>query len=106
VNFLLDHDVPDDLSHLLEYLGHTVRRVRDALSPEASDVEVLDHALQNELIVVTCNRDDFLELGQARRHHGIVILIRRRSRAAERGEMLRLIEGAGAQGLTGNINFA
>jgi hypothetical protein len=31
VKFLLDHDVPDDLSYLLEQLGHTVVLLRKAL---------------------------------------------------------------------------
>jgi hypothetical protein len=33
-------------------------------------------------------------------------MIRRRSRAAERAALLRLIERAGAEGLADNINFA
>jgi hypothetical protein len=36
----------------------------------------------------------------------VVIVIRRRSRAAERAALLRLVEGAGPEGLRGNINFA
>ena len=31
MNFLLDHDVPDDLSYLLEQLGHDVTLLRKAL---------------------------------------------------------------------------
>lgn len=31
VKFLLDHDVPDDLSYLLEQLGHEVVLLRRAL---------------------------------------------------------------------------
>jgi predicted nuclease of predicted toxin-antitoxin system len=106
VNFLLDHDVPEDLSYLLEHLGHQVSRVRDGLPREASDATVLDHAFHHNLIVITCNRDDFLQLARERPHHGIVIVIRRRSRAAERVALLRLVESAGAEGLADNITFA
>lgn len=38
-------------------------------------------------------------------HHGIVILIRRRTRAAERAALFSLIERAGESGLTANINL-
>jgi predicted nuclease of predicted toxin-antitoxin system len=106
VNFFLDHDVPDGLSHLLEHLGHRVHRLRDALPRRASDTDALEYALDHGLILITCNRDDFLRLVRGRPHHGIVILIRRRSRAAERAALLRLIESAGPEGLGGNINFA
>jgi predicted nuclease of predicted toxin-antitoxin system len=76
------------------------------LPRETSDAAVLDYAFDRDLIVVTCNRDDFLQLARARPHHGIVIVIRRRSRAAERAALLRLLESAGAEGLADNINFA
>jgi len=39
-------------------------------------------------------------------HHGIVVIIRRRTRAAERAALFRLLERAGETGLKGNINFA
>jgi predicted nuclease of predicted toxin-antitoxin system len=106
VNFLLDNDVPEDLTYLLEHLGHQVSPAREVLPREASDAAVLDYAFDRDLIVITCNRDDFLQLARARPHHGIVIVIRRRSRAAERAALLRLLESAGAEGLANNINFA
>ncbi|MCX6605284.1 MAG: hypothetical protein NTV52_17040 [Acidobacteria bacterium] len=59
MRFLLDHDVPDDLSYLLEQLGHEVVFGRKAL-PE-----------------------DFLQLASAQAHQGIVIVIPRRTRADE-----------------------
>ena len=106
MNFLLDNDVPEELSYLLEHLGHHVSRVREALPRAASDAAVLDYAFHHDRIVITCNRDDFLQLARQRPHRGIVIVIRRRSRAAERAALLRLIERAGAEGLADNINFA
>ncbi|MFQ5827882.1 MAG: DUF5615 family PIN-like protein [Candidatus Methylomirabilia bacterium] len=103
MNFLLDNDVPEELSYLLEHLRHQVSRVRETIPREASDAVVLDYAFHHDLIVITCNRDDFLRLVRERPHHGVVIVIRRRSRAAERAALLRLVEGAGAEGLAGNI---
>ena len=98
MNFLLDHDV--------EHLGHRIDRLRDVLPRTVSDAEALEYAFDHGLIVITCNRDDFLRLARDRPHPGIVIVIRRRSRAAERAALLRLVDRAGPEGLSGNINFA
>ena len=106
MKFLFDHDVPDDLSYLLQQLGHEVVLLRDMLPKEASDPTVLQFAYENDFLLVTCNRDDFIELAKARPHHGIVIVIRRKTRAAERSALFRLSERAGEPGLKNNINFA
>jgi hypothetical protein len=42
MNFLLNHDVPDDLSFLLIQLGHKVTFLRQVLKAESADDEVLD----------------------------------------------------------------
>jgi hypothetical protein len=42
MNFLLDHDVPDDLSFLLVQLGHEVTFLRHALPVDSPDEVVLD----------------------------------------------------------------
>ena len=55
---------------------------------------------------MTCNRDDFIELAKRQAHHGIVVVIRRKTRAAERAAVLVLLERADETGLTGNINLA
>jgi predicted nuclease of predicted toxin-antitoxin system len=44
VKFLLDHDVPDGLSYLLEQLGHDVTLLRSALSGDSSDEAVFQFA--------------------------------------------------------------
>jgi predicted nuclease of predicted toxin-antitoxin system len=62
VKFLFDHDVPEDLSYLLEQLGHEVTLLRKALPPNASDEAVLRFAHESGCVLLTCNRDDFLEL--------------------------------------------
>lgn len=57
-------------------------------------------------LLITCNRDDFLELASHQPHHGIIVIIRRRTRAAERAALFRLLKRAGETGLQNNLNFA
>lgn len=106
MKFLLDHDVPDDLSYLLEELTHQIVLLRKVLPEDASDESVLQFAHDNNCVLLTCNRDDFLQLAKHKPHHGIIVLIRRRTRAAERAALFRLLDSAGEAGLKGNINFA
>ena len=106
MKFLLDHDVPDDLSYLLEELGHEVVLLRKVLPEDASDESVLQFAHDNECVLLTCNRDDFLQLAKHKPHHGIIVVVRRRTRAAERAALFRLLNSAGETGLKDNINFA
>ena len=106
MKFLLDHDVPEDLTYLLEELGHEFLRLRDVLPHEAEDSLVVQFAHGQGCLLITCNRDDFIELAAKQPHRGIIVIVRRRTRAAERAALLRLLEGAGETGLEGNINFA
>lgn len=106
MKFLLDHDVPEDLSYLLEQLGHDVTLLRKILPTDTSDEAVLRFAHENGCVLLTCNRDDFLELANTGFHGGIIIVIRRRTRAAERAALFRLLERAGETGIQNNINFA
>lgn len=106
MTFLFDDDVPDDLSHLLIHIGHRVTFLREVVARDTPDEAVLDYAVQHGFILVTCNRDDVIRLTRERPHHGIVVVIRRRSRAQERAALLRLLEGATETGLAKNINFA
>jgi hypothetical protein len=80
VKFLLDHDVPDDLSYLLEQLGHDVTLLRRALPGDSSDEAVLRFAFEAGCILLTCNRDAFLHLAARGPQNGVVIVIRRRTR--------------------------
>lgn len=73
MKFLLDHDVPKDLSYVLEQLGHDVTPLRRALVPDVSDEAVLQFAYEQGCVLLTCNRDDFLQLATKKLHHGIVI---------------------------------
>jgi predicted nuclease of predicted toxin-antitoxin system len=106
VKFLLDHDVPDDLSYLLVQLGHEVTLLRKALRHDSSDEAVFRLANESGCILMTCNRDDFLHLAAAAPHQGIIIIIRRRTRGEERAALLRLLERAGETGIRNNVNFA
>lgn len=106
MRFLFDHDVPEDLSYLLKELGHDVTLLRKVLPEEASDESVLQFAYQAGCLLLTCNRDDFLRLATEKPHHGIIIIIRRKTRGAERAALFRLLECAGETGLKDNVNFA
>lgn len=106
MKFFFDHDVPAVAARILRSAGFSVTELREVLDPTASDAEVLAHACCQEMILVTCNRDDFLALAARGPHAGIVVLIRRRSRTAEAGALLSLIRRAGESGLASNINFA
>jgi predicted nuclease of predicted toxin-antitoxin system len=106
VNFLLDHDVPDRVGEVLRQEGHSLIRVREVLPMTALDDTVLKYAFDHQLILVTCNRDDFLVLARTGDHYGIIILIRRRSRLAECSCILRLVRTSGESGLIRNVNFA
>ena len=106
MKFLFDHDVPDDLSYLLQQLGHEVSLLRQLLSKDSSDPTVFQFAYDNDFLLVTRNRDDFVELAKQSPYYGIIIVIRRKTRAAERSALFRLLERAGETGLKNNINFA
>lgn len=106
MKFLLDHDVPDDLSYLLEQLGHDVTLLRKALPRDSSDEAVFRFAQEAGCILLTCNRDDFLDLAATEPHQGLVIIIRRRTRGEDRVALFRLLERAGETGLGNNVNFA
>jgi predicted nuclease of predicted toxin-antitoxin system len=106
VKFLLDHDVPAAVKEALQRHEHDVIRLTDLLPRIASDETVFATAQNNQCVMITCNRDDFLKLAAKGPHLGLIILIRRRTPQAECANLLRLIRKAGEQGLQGNINFA
>lgn len=106
MKFLLDHDVPEEMYRTLRNQGHEAVRVRDVLSIDTSDSKVFETAQANQQVMLTCNRQDFLQLASSRPHEGLVVLVRRRSRQAEIAALLRLLRGAGETGLRHNVNFA
>lgn len=106
MTFLFDHDVPDELVYALEAAGHEVQLLRAVLPTTTADEEVLRVAAARGQVLVTCNRDDFLAAARRMYHCGIIILIRRRSRALERAALIGLVDAAGEGGIRNNINFA
>jgi predicted nuclease of predicted toxin-antitoxin system len=50
VKFLLDQDVPEDLTCLLGELGHEVSRLRDVLPREAEDPVLFQFAQQQRCL--------------------------------------------------------
>jgi predicted nuclease of predicted toxin-antitoxin system len=106
VRFLVDEDVPLEVARCLEQAGHEVSRVADALGIRTDDVDVWRHAADSKAIMVTCNRQDFLELAGSNPAAGLIVLNRRRTRHSECSHLLRLLANAGEAGLKGNINFA
>ena len=106
MRFLLDHDVPDDIEYSLATLGHSVLKLREVLPRTAPDEDILRLAGERDCVLITCNRDDFLAIAGQVPHAGLVILIRRRTRAQERAALVHLLDRAGESGLRGAIHFA
>ena len=106
MRFFLDHDVPAEVARVLRQAGHEVTTVIEVMPPTASDSDVFRYAASNDLVLVTCNRDDFLKLAAEKDHAGLVVLIRRRTRIAECAALIGLVQRAGSTGISRNINFA
>jgi len=111
VKFLLDHDVPVEVAHLLRHWGHEAFRLNEVLAITTVDSEIFDYALEHGLLLVTCNRAHFVALAQqahkdSRNFLGLIVLLRRRTRQAECAQMFNLLMRAGESGLSRNINFA
>ena len=111
MKFLLDHDVPGEVAHLLRHWGHDVVSLRQALPITAPDDEVFRLAQADGRLIISCNRAHFLALAEQavqtqQAFSGLIVLIRRRSRQAECAHLLQLLGRAGETGLANNINFA
>ena len=106
MNFFLDHDVPVDITRVLRRKGHTAQSLADVLPIDTDDLAALRYAVGHGLVVITCNRRDFLRLAATEPHRGIIILVRRRTRMAECAAVLQLLSNAGDSGIANNINFA
>lgn len=113
MRFLLDHDVPDAVAHLLRHWGHEPTRLREALAVNSTDEEVFVHAQSLRLPIISCNRNHFLALARTavaaepgRPFAGLIVLVRRRTRQGECARLLSLLRRAGESGIIGNINFA
>jgi predicted nuclease of predicted toxin-antitoxin system len=102
----VDEDVAIEVARCLQQAGHEVSLVAETLGLRTDDVEVWHHAVRTASIVITCNRQDFLQLAGTEPETGLIVLKRRRTRQAECRHLLELLATAGEAGLTGNINFA
>ncbi len=102
----MDEDVAVEVVRCLRQAGHEVSLVTEVLGVRTDDVDIWHYAVRTETIVVTCNRQDFLELAGTAPETGVIILNRRRTRQAECRHLLDLLSSAGEVGLRGNINFA
>jgi predicted nuclease of predicted toxin-antitoxin system len=99
VKFFLDHDVPAEVGRVLRQEGHEVIELRQVLPVQTNDAEAFGYAREHDLLLITCNRDDFLALAAHHFNPGMIILVRRRSRHAECGHLLALLSRAGESGL-------
>jgi predicted nuclease of predicted toxin-antitoxin system len=111
MKFLLDHDVPDEVGQLLRYWMHEAQRVREVLPATAADQAIFEFAQRERLIIISCNRNHFLNLAREavsrdQAFAGLIILIRRRTRQSECAHLLSLLRRAGESGVSGNVNLA
>ena len=106
MKFLVDEDVAVEVTRCLQQAEHEVSLVAEVLGVRTDDVDIWHHAGRTEAIVITCNRQDFLELAGTAPETGVIILNRRRTRQAECRHLLQLLASAGEAGLKNNINFA
>jgi predicted nuclease of predicted toxin-antitoxin system len=106
VRFLIDEDVPIEATRCVRQAGHEGQLVAETLGTRTDDADVWYHAVQTESIVITCNRQDFLQLAGTEPATGLIVLKRRRTRQAECTRLLQLLASAGETGLKCNINFA
>ncbi len=105
MRFLIDNDVPAVVARILRRAGFDVTEMRAVLPANAADEDLVNYATREAMILVTCNRNDFLGLAVRLPHSGLIILIRRRSRPAEAGALLALIRRAGESGLARKRKF-
>ena len=80
MRFLVDEDVAVEAVRCLRQAGHEVLLVAEVLGMRTDDVDIWCHAVQTQSIVVTCNRQDFLELAGSEPPTGLIILNRQRTR--------------------------
>ncbi len=106
MKFLVDEDVAVEVLRCLQQQGHEAQLVFEVLGPRTPDNLVWLYAIRTDAIVVTCNREDFLNLAGTAPQTGLIIIKRRRTRQAECRKILDLLRNAGETGLRRNINFA
>lgn len=69
---MLDVNIPIRIFHFLEKEGYNSFLVKD-INPNFSDKKILSYADENEMVIITSNKD-FSLLGQHHPHFGIILL--------------------------------
>ena len=64
----IHHDVPRPVADALLRHGHDVVVLQDALPVTSTDEQVFAPAIAEGRVLITCNRDDFLQLASTREH--------------------------------------
>ena len=64
MTFLLDQDVPDPIARVTQQAGHQAFRLREQIPADSPDDAVLSFAHSRQALLVTCDRDDFLNAGK------------------------------------------
>jgi hypothetical protein len=82
ISLYLDEDVSVLIAKLVRSRGYSVLTTQEARQLGRSDEDQLDFAHQQQLAMLTHNRDDFAQLGteyfaSGKSHSGIIIAVRR-----------------------------
>jgi predicted nuclease of predicted toxin-antitoxin system len=80
---LVDEDVAVEVARSLAHAGHEVMLVAEVLGVRTDDTDIWRHAVRTAAVVITCNRQDFLQLAGTEPETGLIVLNRRRTRQAE-----------------------
>ena len=62
MRYFLDEDLSDEVARIARNLGLDVCSVHEVNREGLDDSEQFDHAIEHDMDMVTCNRDDFLIL--------------------------------------------
>lgn len=71
--FLLDENVTPSVGRILAEEGYDVVRVPDVLSEGADDGEILPYAVENDLVTITQDVNDFSRV-ESTEHAGVILL--------------------------------
>ena len=85
IELYFDEDVSVLIAEWLRVRGFTVQTTHEAGRKSINDKEQLAYAVSQQRTLLTHNRDDFARLAQeyfaaGRKHHGIIIAVRRQPR--------------------------
>ncbi len=97
MRFLLNENVSEAVLQTLTRLGYKAVMSRDYVGKGATDREILDKAIEEEWIIITCDNDfGYLIYKQGMEHVGVVLLRLKDQRPSNQA---RVIEKALRDGL-------